>query len=173
MLLSGRARVLVSALLLVGVCCAHKRPSAHGVGPPLDLRLLRSGGDAAGGDALDLPALRGRPVMLWFFATWCLPCQAELRRVERLAAAYRDGVVVWAVALDRQGDRLVRPFRSALGVAVPVALADDALLQGTSALGRISEVPQVVLFDGEGRLVARLPSANAPALEPLLGRLLR
>ena len=171
MLLSGRARVLVSALLLVGVCCAHKRPV--GDGGPLDLRLERSGGSAGGGDALDLQTLRGRPVMLWLFATWCLPCQAELRRVEKLAAAYRDHVVVWAVALDREGDRLVRPFRQALGVAVPVALADEALVLGTSALGRIPEVPHVILLDAQGRVLARFPSVKAPGLEPMLNQLLR
>ncbi len=173
MLLSGRARVLVLAILLVGVCCAHKRPNARGDGPALELRLPRSGGDAAGGDALDLQTLRGRPVVLWFFATWCLPCQAELRRVERLAAAYRDRVAFWGVALDHEGDRLVGPFRDALGVTLPVALADDLLISGTSALGRIPEVPHVLVLDAQGRPVARLPSVKDTTLEPTLNALLR
>ncbi len=60
--------------------------------PPLKLPQVGGGGD------LDLASLKGRPVLLNFWATWCEPCRAEMPALQRAQERYREsGLVVLGV----------------------------------------------------------------------------
>jgi thiol-disulfide isomerase/thioredoxin len=69
------------------------------------------------GKTLDLRSLRGKVVLLSFWATWCPPCRRELPTLERLARAdaARDVEVV-AVSVDQAGKPAVAAFLYRLGV---------------------------------------------------------
>jgi thiol-disulfide isomerase/thioredoxin len=62
-----------------------------------------------GGGALDLAALRGKVVLVNFWATWCPACRTELPILDRLAGNGRADLAVIAVATDRDRS-LVSPF---------------------------------------------------------------
>ena len=108
----------------------------------------------ASGNELRLTALRGRPVILHFWATWCEPCREELPALEAIARHMADsGVILVAVAIDEEADTArIRRYAQDLGVTFPVYLARE---------GTISErywswgVPVTYLIDPAGRLVAR------------------
>jgi thiol-disulfide isomerase/thioredoxin len=108
----------------------------------------------ASGNELRLTALRGRPVILHFWATWCEPCREELPALEAIARHMADsGVVLVAVAIDEEADTArIRRYAQDLGVTFSVYLARE---------GTISErywswgVPVTYLIDPAGRLVAR------------------
>jgi thiol-disulfide isomerase/thioredoxin len=109
--------------------------------------------DASGRD-LRLTALRGHPVILHFWATWCEPCHEELPALEAMARHLADsGVILVAVAIDEEADAArVRRHAQDLGVTFPVYLARE---------GTISErywswgIPVTYLIDPQGQLVAR------------------
>jgi thiol-disulfide isomerase/thioredoxin len=66
--------------------------------PDFSLPGLRGGG-------VTLPELRGRVVVLDFWASWCVPCRATMPSLEALVARYRDrGVVLVGVSLDRTAE---------------------------------------------------------------------
>lgn len=69
-----------------------------------------------------LGSLRGSPVVLNFWATWCVPCRTELPAMERVAAASRD-VTFLAIDLDEDGGK-VRDFFDSLGIATVRPLID-------------------------------------------------
>src|SRR5829696_458094 len=57
--------------------------------------------EVAGGEKLTLSALRGKPVVLDFWATWCGPCQMTAPIVNTVSQRYRDkGLVVIGVNVD-------------------------------------------------------------------------
>lgn len=64
-----------------------------------------------GGAPVDLTQLRGRVVLLNFWASWCLPCVYEMPSLDRLAAtADPSRLRIVAIAIDRDGAATVMPF---------------------------------------------------------------
>lgn len=101
------------------------------------------------GGTFTLADLRGRPVFINLWATWCPPCVAELASIDGLAAAVGDEVAFLLVSPEDEAP--VRAFlrRHELGVepVLEVTLAPDAL--GAVAL------PHTVVLDADGRVVLR------------------
>ena len=72
--------------------------------PPGSLTLLN-------GRKLDLAGLRGKVVVIDFWATWCLPCISEIPIFNDLNSQYKaEGLELIAVSLDDQGAAIVKPF---------------------------------------------------------------
>jgi thiol-disulfide isomerase/thioredoxin len=109
--------------------------------------------------ALDGPAKhlvgdwRGRVVVLNFWATWCIPCVAELPALDRLAGAEADFAVL-AVSADRAGADVVSPFLKAHGIAHLTTLLDPHMEVGR-AFG-VAGFPTTLVIDASGRLRGRL-----------------
>lgn len=102
------------------------------------------------GASLRLAQFRGRPLVLFFFATWCVPCQVQLARLQPVRAALgNDRVAVVGVALDRQR-RLVPTFVDAAGIAFPVVYGDPSMVRD-SPLGAVRGVPRLLILDARGR----------------------
>ena len=99
------------------------------------------------GSTTHLTALRGRPVVLNFWATWCVPCRAELPKLEA-AAATRADLTFLEIDLDEDGDK-VRGFMDSLGITHL-----EPLLDVGSALARVyglsAGVPQTFFVDRDG-----------------------
>jgi thiol-disulfide isomerase/thioredoxin len=84
------------------------RPLAEA--PPLKLERID-------GRIVDLRSLRGKVVLLSFWATWCPPCRRELPLLERLQQIAGPGdVEVVAVSVDREGGSVVSAFLDRVGV---------------------------------------------------------
>jgi cytochrome c biogenesis protein CcmG/thiol:disulfide interchange protein DsbE len=100
-----------------------------------------------GGGAINLAALRGKPVWLVFTGTFCPSCRDEYPVMNRFAARYGDtGLVVVAIHV-REGEQTVAPFVSSLNVAFPVGLDED----GSRARGWDAAVLPVHYFiDAQG-----------------------
>jgi thiol-disulfide isomerase/thioredoxin len=107
------------------------------------------------GDKADMAMadLRGSPLLVNFWATWCAPCQEELPILNHFYLQNRaDGLQVIGLALD--GASLVRPFLARQPVAFPVALAGQ---EGGDVMEKLGNdggsVPFTVLFDADGALL--------------------
>lgn len=104
------------------------------------------------GETIALADLRGRPVLLNFWATWCGPCRIEMPEFE---AAYRaageDGLIILAVN-NRESSAQVAQFRRELGLTFPLLLDEDGMLQRQYA---IAQYPSTYLIDADGIITAR------------------
>lgn len=96
-----------------------------------------------------LAEFAGRGVLLNLWATWCVPCVAEMPALDRLAAALAGAVTMLPLSIDRGGAAVVRAFYAAHGIRHLPIWCDP---QGTAgeALG-IAGVPTTFLIDAQGR----------------------
>jgi thiol-disulfide isomerase/thioredoxin len=104
-----------------------------------------------------LAAYAGRPMVLNFWATWCVPCVAELPELDRLAAT--GAFTVLAVSADRGGAAVVGPFAAAHGIRHATILLDPGS-QAVHALG-VAGFPTTLLVAADGRLRGTLEGPAA------------
>src|SRR5215207_7981429 len=79
------------------------------------------------GETVKLSDLRGQAVLVNLWATWCPPCRAEMRSIEKVYNEYKDqGFIVLAVDMTYQDDATrVLPFVTEQGLTFPIVL-DEA-----------------------------------------------
>lgn len=100
------------------------------------------------GQHWSLPALRGRVVLLNFWAGWCEPCRAEMPALQTLAARESERMVVLAINLKESFDAIAR-FVQSTGLVLPVVR--DVQGDIAKAWG-IRIYPSTVLIDTEGQV---------------------
>jgi len=99
------------------------------------------------GERVSLESLRGKVVVIDFWATWCPPCIFQVPILNEIQEAYRDqGVVVLGVSVDTEGADVVRAFVQEHDVQYRVLMGDEALARRYGAPGFPWMV--VVLPDG-------------------------
>ena len=131
------------------------------------------------GQRIALHDLRGKTVILTFWATWCEPCREELPLLSRYAQAHaKQGLVVLGFSLDTP-DTLAQVRQVASSLHFPVGLLGDPHVPG---YGRIWHLPVSFVVDRRGVLVddgwkdkqpaftqERLGRIVTPLLEPSSG----
>jgi peroxiredoxin len=116
------------------------------------------------GDTITLRALRGQPVLLNVWATWCIPCRNEMPALQRLYAAFADsGLRVIAVSVDAGGaDAAVQEFVETYGIQFTVARDPNKRVSRTF---RTLGVPETFLLDRRGKVARRWIGEFDPASE--------
>jgi peroxiredoxin len=100
------------------------------------------------GPAIELGALRGKVVLLNFWATWCEPCLEEMPAMDRLERAYRErGLAVLAISVDREGASVVKPFLKRHALSFLVGLDPR---QAVARLYRIWALPSTIVLSRKG-----------------------
>jgi thiol-disulfide isomerase/thioredoxin len=107
------------------------------------------------GGTLQMATLRGAPLVLNFWATWCPPCVREMPEIDRFARQFAArGVRVLGLAVDRP--EAVRAFLARAPVSYTIGLAGFEGADLSRSLGNASgALPFTVVFDRRGRLVGR------------------
>ena len=101
----------------------------------------------------DLDALKGRWVVVNFWATWCVPCIEEIPEVAAFAREHRE-VEVLGVATDAEDAAKVKRFAAKVGHDYPLVLSNDAV---EKSLGAVRALPTTRIYDPKGKLVYDRP----------------
>lgn len=111
--------------------------------------------------------LGNKVVLLDFWATWCVPCEAELPHLERLFETYKDqGFVVLGIAMDGPETLAqVAPFARRYNLSFPVLLDEETKVVGVYNPKRTA--PLSVLIDRKGQ-IARVRSGFSSGDEKLI-----
>lgn len=114
-------------------------------------------GTVLGGQPFDLEALRGKAVVIDFWATWCEACREEMPSLVKLAREYRDRGLVVVLADQGAADR-----PAAVGIFTNQLMPDHpdnvhVVLAAEESLDqyKVQALPTTYFIDREGRIVDR------------------
>lgn len=123
--------------------------------PDFKATVVANGESLANPDAksLTLAELKGHPVLIDFWATWCQPCQMELPIVNSVAKSFKDsGVVVLGMnTQDPNGYVLAPTFAKKKSLVFPILLDDD---NKASQHYKVDGLPTLVVINKEGKIAA-------------------
>src|SRR5215471_12866795 len=103
------------------------------------------------GVAVKLSDLRGKVVVLDFWATWCGPCKVTIPEMNKLAQKYQDkGVVILGISMDEDGWDAVNPFLQKVKFEYPVLLSEPDKMKGYD--DRLEALPTAIIIDKEGKI---------------------
>ena len=108
------------------------------------------------------PTDGGEVVVLNFWATWCLPCLAEMPDLEALHQELGpEGVRIVGISQDTGGADEMRPYAERLGVSYP--LLPDPAFQVSTRYGGVSVLPTTIFIDRDGRVAQEEMGVLPPA----------
>jgi thiol-disulfide isomerase/thioredoxin len=117
--------------------------------------------------------LKGRVVLLDFWATWCAPCRKSMPDLQALHDKYSArGLTVIGISIDEGGPAKVQRYVRSKKFTYPIVM-DDAKDPAWDAY-KVKAIPAAFLLDRDGRVVAQWTGAppDARALEAQLAKLL-
>lgn len=137
-------RIMLGVSVTAPISAAIPAPQQGHPAPALSLTTL-------GGHTVSLRSLRGHPVLLNFWATWCTACRSEMPRLERW---YRNlhgrGITILGVD-DTEGAGSVRDFVHRYGVNYPIVLDTNGTV---SARYGVSFLPVSILINARGTVTS-------------------
>jgi peroxiredoxin len=153
----GFAIVVIALLLFVGSNVARKRQAQASrtgalvagqvVGKPAPDFTLKT----LDGKTLKLSDLRGKAVVLNFWATWCPPCKVELPWFVDLQKQYASqGLQIVGISEDDGGKEKVAAFVKEMGVNYTIAVDDSSV---SEKYGDVEDLPTTFYIDRNGKIV--------------------
>ncbi len=107
--------------------------------------------DLSGG-VVSTAALKGKVVILNFWATWCGPCREEIPEMIALQSRYKDDLQIIGISEDDGPPEQVAKFAQKAGLNYPVIMSNDAL---EKEYGGIAALPTSFLVNKDGRVVQK------------------
>lgn len=123
----------------------------------------------AEGDSLTLSEMRGKVVLLDFWASWCMPCRLENPNVKDAYAKYKDrGFEVFGVSLDEDAEKWKKAIQED-GITWKQTLDLAGTPRSVGQLYQIQAIPKTFLLDREGKIIAK--DLRGPQLEEKLAEI--
>lgn len=141
--------------MLAGGCSGDLQPAHTGgaIGSVLPDAPL----NGLAGESRRLSQMRGAPLLINVWASWCGPCRAEMASLERLARLAPARLTVIGVTTDDDLN-LAREFVARAGISFPSFHDADRNLRGR--VFGAAAIPLTLLIDADGRVVQRVVGAR-------------
>src|SRR3984893_15652295 len=144
--------LVVALMLYVGFHMARRtgstpRIAKSTVAPDFSLESLD-------GKSVRLSDLRGKAVLLNFWATWCGPCKIEMPWFVELQNQYgREGLQVVGVAMDDASKEDIAKFAKDMGVNYPILIGKESV---RDEYGGIPALPETFFIGRDGKLMDKI-----------------
>lgn len=131
--------------------CAKEKKSPSALAPDFTLKTLD-------GEEIILSQLKGKVVLLDFWATWCGPCREAIPHLIQLYKAYREnGFEVIGMSLDKGDGAVVRNFAKSMDIPYPIVMAPEEVVRNY----RVTSIPTTFILDKEGKIRQRITGFNS------------
>ncbi len=138
-----RTAVVLSAIAVVFMFTGLSRNTTVSKAPNFSLK-------TSDGKVVKLSDLKGKTVVLNFWATWCGPCRAEIPGFIDVYNKYKSkGLEIVGISLDQGGWSDVNPFVKEYNITYPVVLGNDDLAR---RYGNIEAIPTTFIVDKKGMI---------------------
>jgi thiol-disulfide isomerase/thioredoxin len=104
------------------------------------------------GRVVSTAALRGKVVLLNFWATWCPPCRDEIPEMIELANRYKDRLAIVGVSMDDSSPSEVAEFVRTARIDYPVVMGDPQI---SDEYGGVPALPTSFVIDTDGNVVQK------------------
>ena len=130
--------------------------------PPFSLKSLD-------GNQISLKDFNGKPVLLFFWVTWCPSCKEDMILLEKFFIGKKEQLTILLLAIDGDREKKVRQIIKENKITLPVLLVlKEKVLENYGIRGW---VPQIFLIDREGLMVGKIVGQRdwtGPEAEPCL-----
>ena len=143
----------------------EKKAAVDQMAPPFALKDLR-------GKTARLESYRGKIVLLNFWASWCVPCQAEMPELVKLQAKYAArGLQIVGITYEPEKPVVVGRIARKHRINYPLLFGDEAL---SKQYGIEEVLPVTLILDRDGKILDRIngiiyPEEIEQKILPLLG----
>lgn len=145
------ALLSVMVLLLAASCTKAEKTAGTGTMAP-DFTLLD-----LEGRKVTLRDLKGKVVLLEFWATWCPPCRVSIPAIEKIYTTYQGkGLAILGISMDSGDWDSVKAFGNEFGISYPILRGDDDVSQKYM----VRTIPMFILIDREGNIRHRFLGAG-------------
>ncbi|MGE5321452.1 MAG: TlpA disulfide reductase family protein [Actinomycetota bacterium] len=123
-------------------------PERGSLAPDFDLKVLDGNGKT-----MKLSSLRGKAVVVDFWATYCGPCKIEMPWFVELQKKYGpEGLQIVGVAEDDAGEKTISEFTHKMGINYPILLGTEKV---ADLYGGLDGLPTTFFLDRSGRIIDR------------------
>jgi peroxiredoxin len=142
-------------------------------GPRVGFRAPNFTVPALSGNGLALSDYGGKVILINFWATWCIPCRAEMPSLEDLYSRYGGNDFEILAISGGEGEKVVHPFIDNLKLSFPILLDKDFQVHNKY---QVSAIPSSYLIDRKGIITHRFFGAldwNSDQSRELIAKLMK
>ena len=116
--------------------------------------------DLSGKD-VSFAELKGKVVVVDFWATWCAPCRVEIPGYIALQKKYESqGLVIVGISVDAQGPGVVKKFVEQQGINYRIVMANDEVQAAFGGAEGLTAIPTTFIIDRTGKIRDRKVGAE-------------
>lgn len=131
--------------------CTKEKKSPPGLAPDFTLKTLDD-------QEITLSNLKGKVILLDFWATWCGPCRESIPHLIQLYKDYREnGFEMIGISLDKGDATVVHHFAKSMDIPYPIVMATEEVIRNY----RVTSIPTTFFIDKEGKIRERITGFNS------------
>jgi cytochrome c biogenesis protein CcmG/thiol:disulfide interchange protein DsbE len=137
--------------------CSKKNQPPPSLAPDFALKSLDD-------QEITLSQLKGKVVLLDFWATWCGPCRESIPHLVHLYKTYREnGLEMIGISLDKGDPQVVRNFAKSMDIPYPIVIALEEVVRNY----RVTGIPTTFLIDKQGRIREKVAGFSSTIAQQL------